>query len=171
MTDQRFFLSRSALIFGTVMVAFSTVATVFIGWVTYVIFTRYDASPYFLTALLLITAFFCGVCFWLWTKVVALIHRRADPVITFNADNVEYLITTGEMVSITYSEIRGVEVELLAPKYGGGHILIRRSISQIDKIYVFNLAASPREIFLAFKERLPHLLQPYSTLQRLIHAA
>ena len=170
MTEQRFFVSRFFLVYGLVMVIAVTVTALFMGWFTYFIGAQSDGSPLILTILGIFSAF-CGVAsLVLWTKILALIRRRAEPVISFKADSVTYQTNTGEMVSIPLSEIWGVEVESLSPEYGGGNILIRRSNSQIDKIYHNNLGASYKEVFLAFKERAPHLRQPYSTVWRLNRA-
>jgi hypothetical protein len=171
MTEQRFFVSRFALVFGTATLIAFTVLVLYIGWDTYIIAAQYDVSPQSLTLLRIIFVF-CGVvCLVLWIKFLALIRRRAEPVISFKADSVTYQTNIGKMVSIPLSEIWGVEVETLGPQMGGGHILIRRSNSQIDKIYYYNLGASYEEVFLAFKERAPHLRQPYSTVLRLNRAA
>lgn len=171
MTEQRFFVSRFFLVYGLVMVIAVTVAALYMGWLTFFIGAQSDGLPLILIILGVFSAF-CGVAsLVIWTKVLALIRRRAEPLISFKADSVTYQTNTGEMVSILLSEIWGVEVESLSPEYGGGHILIRRSNSQIDKIYIYNLGASYKEVFLAFKVRAPHLRQPYGTVWRLKRAA
>lgn len=95
-------------------------------------------------------------------------RHRADPVISLEDGYVTYKTAGGEMICVSYADIRSVEIEQLAAKAGGGHILIGKANDRIDKIYVFNLDASPVKVFEAFKERLPQLLQPCSPVQRLV---
>jgi hypothetical protein len=167
MTEKRFFVSKISVFIALVSVILCTAVILFLWWVTYIIGDQYEASPEFLFILRFISACFGVVCGLFWFKIFALIRRRNEPVISFMADSVTYQTSNVWTVSIPLSEIWGVEVEQLSPKAGGGHILIRRSNSQIDKIPVMILDASYTEVFLAFKERVPNLHQPYSTVERL----
>lgn len=172
MNADKFYVSRFVLIFGPITLVLGTLGTLFLGWVAYILTTRYNASLAFLAALWMAWIVFVGMCLVLWISAIALLRRRTIPVISFETDHVTYQTATGAIVTIPLSEIQGVEVEpILTPKYGGGHILVYRQNSHKDKIFIFNLNASHKEVFLAFKERLPHLLQPYSTIERLIRAA
>lgn len=167
MTEKRFFVSKFVVFVALVSVMLFTAAILYLWWVTYIIDDQYQASPEFLFILRFISACFGVVCCLSWFKIFALIRRRNEPVISFMADSVTYQTSNAGTVSIPLSEIWGVEVEQLSPRAGGGHILIRRSNSQIDKIPVMILDASYKEVFFAFKERVPNLHQPYSTVERL----
>jgi hypothetical protein len=118
-----------------------------------------------------ISIFFAALCLVLWKKSIDFVIDRNNPVISFSDDHVTFLTSVGELISMPLVEIWGVEVENIGPSYGGGHILISRQNSQSYKIYISNLGAVPKDVFLAFKERLPHLRQPHSNIRRLIHAA
>jgi hypothetical protein len=167
----RFYLSKFLLMFGLAGATAGTAGIIFIGWLAYVLGARYDASAWLLALLWSSFAILALGYSVLWRSVIRMIRSAAEPVISFETNSVTYRLNTGKVIFTPFSEIRGVEVESFGPKFGGGHILIHKSDSHTDQIYIFNLSAPKKEVFLAFKENLPHLVQPYSTVQRLIYAA
>jgi hypothetical protein len=150
----------------------STLVPLFIGWVLYVITTQYNASLAFLAVSWLVWIVLAGgsllVCISVIISEIALRRQGSVPVISFETDHVTYRTDTRATVTIPLSEIQGVEV---VREYRSVSILIYRPNSHKDKIPITVLNASSTEVFLAFKERLPHLLQPYSTVERLILSA
>ena len=167
----RFYLSKFVLRFAPLGAMAVTGATAFLVWLTYVLSTRYVTSHWFLFALWSIDAFLLFVSFTFWQAVVRMIRHAAEPVISFEANGIRYQLKTGDTVFTPFLEILGVEVEAFGPRLGGGHILIHKSNQNTDSIYICNLNALPEDVFFAFRERLPHLFQPHSTIMRLIYAA
>ena len=167
----RFYISKFVLISAPFFCILISAGAGLFAWLTYVLSTQYNASFLVLLALCAFDVFLIYCVFIFWRKAIYIFQRRLKPVISFEANGVSYRMDMKDLVFTPYSQIRGVEVEPFGPKLGGGNILIHKSDSQPDKVYICNLSASPDDIFAAFKMKLPNLIQPHSTVKQLVGAA
>ena len=167
----RFYLSRFVLISAPFFCLFVSAGAGFSAWLIFVLSTQYNASYLLLLALCLFDVFLIFVALRFWRKTIYIFQRRLEPVISFDTNGVSYRMDMKDSVFTPYSQIRGIEVEPFGPKLGGGNIVIHKSDSQPDKVYICNLSGSPGEVFAAFKPRLPNLTQPHSAIQRLVGAS
>jgi len=162
-SDVNFYVSKVALATLVLMAAAGLACAIFLSRLAYDLGEeRNVGGVWFAFALV----FAC--CIPLWWLVVPQISRWNDPVLSFQTNGVSYRVNSGAVVSTPFSEIRGVEVDTNGPKSGGGHIHIHKGDGDTDRVFLFNLGASPKQVFSAFEERLPNLVNLHGTLNRLV---
>lgn len=145
-------------------------STLFFGWIVLNLGASYNVSNFALIMLWAFFALFTATSIFLWTTGIRRIRCAHVPVIAFRGDHVEYQNIERKTVSLPLIDVVGIEFDHLSPNLGGGHLLVRKSNAEIDRVFVFNLAGSDAEVFAAFRERAPHLIQPHRAIKRLVRS-
>lgn len=114
---------------------------------------------------------FAAAVVFMWRAVSAELRWGRRPIVSFAADGFTFTPNLRDLVSVRYADIVGVEFEVRSSRGSQVHLVIHTADLSTQRLFINNLDMSAAQIFDEFKKRLPHLVQPFSTVQRLIPAS
>ena len=161
------YISKFVLVLGTFGCISMSSALVFLVWVVSRVSAQHqNISPGILCSLWVVSSVLAVGTAALWLVVVKSILWRNKVIISFDDSDVSYWTKNyKELIRTRYDEIRKIDIETV-PLVRGSQLFLQvhKSDGETDNIFVNNLGKSVAEIFQMFKEKCPHLVQPYSTV-------